>query len=141
MLRSVIIAVALAWSPPPEAPAPDAKRVELADLSGYYSCTGEDAAGKPYSGVCSILRRGDVYVVTWTVGSGQGFGGIGLRTGNSFSVGWALPSGESGLLIRGINTYTIHPATRRLAGRWGTVPGKTSTGTESLEWLKDHPEP
>lgn len=109
---------------------------DVGDLSATYSVSGKEAGGKAYSGVCVIARRGDGYLVTWVVGGGSTFTGIGLRVGESFSAGWALQS-EKGV-VRGVNLYRVETfkGQPRLVGRWQVLPGNGQTSSETLTFLK-----
>jgi hypothetical protein len=110
---------------------------EVADISGYYTCRGQETGGKTYSGVAVISKKGEVYVVQWMVGGGSTFAGIGIRQGNTFSASWAI-AGERGL-VRGVNMYKIEPGPR-LVGRWATLPGGGYLQTETLTFLKNAEE-
>lgn len=107
---------------------------EVADISGYYICKGQETGGKVYNGVAVITKKNEVYVVQWMVGGGSTFTGVGVRQGNTFSASWAL-AGERGL-VRGINTYKIEPGPR-LVGRWATLPGNGALQSETLTFLKN----
>jgi len=102
------------------------------DITGYYSCKGIETGGKQYSGVCVIYRRGEVYLVTWTT-SGGSFSGVGIRVGDTLSVGWSAP--VEGKVLKGVNQYKLDGKT--LNGRWATAPGNGQVQTETLVWLKD----
>lgn len=106
---------------------------EMIDISGYYSCSGEDAQGTRYSGITIITKKNDVYLVQWTIGLGANFVGIGIRQGDTLAVSWAT-SGEKGL-VRGVNLYRIS-AGPRLSGTWATLPGNGTTRTENLTFLR-----
>lgn len=144
MVNNLLIFVALVGV---LAPSPDdgktrkANKVnleqEVGDISGYYICKGVENAGKTYSGVAVITKKGDVYIVQWVVGSASTFTGIGIRQGNSFSASWAMPGEKA--LIRGVNQYRIEPGPR-LVGRWATLPGNGALQTETLTFLKAHEE-
>src|SRR5437763_1884598 len=69
---------------------------EVGDISGYYVCKGVEAGGKAYSGVAVIVKKSDVYLVQWMVGSGSTFSGIAIRQGETLAASWALP-GERGI--------------------------------------------
>ena len=108
-------------------------RAVQADISGYYTCKGQEVSGKGYSGIVWIQRRNEVYLVSWQVGSGSAFSGIGIRQGETFSVAWALPS-ERGI-TRGVNVYRVEG--KKLTGRWASLPGPGVLQSETLEWLKE----
>ena len=106
---------------------------DVAEITGYYTCKGQEAGGKTYSGVAVITKKGDVYLVQWMIGTGSTFSGLGIRQGNTLAVSWAIPN-ERGL-IRGVNLYRIEPGPR-LNGRWATVPGPGVLQSETLTFLK-----
>jgi hypothetical protein len=117
-------------------PKVDAKGEHIAlDLSGYYICEGHEGPGKQYKGIAVITKKNDVYVVQWVIGTSPSYAGVGLRTDNTFSAGWALTMGEKNTLVRGVNTYRIEPGPR-LVGRWATVPGDGTIRSETLTFLK-----
>ena len=125
----------------PEGPAPKvdkaglekrAKEQEI-DLTGYYTCRGEEANGKKYSGIAVISKKNDVYVVQWVVGAGAPFTGIGVRQGDTLAASWAMSTDKG--VVRGVNLYRIE-AGPRLTGRWATLPGNGVTQTETLTFLK-----
>jgi hypothetical protein len=115
---------------------------EIADLSGYYICRGEESGGKKYSGICVLVKKGDVYVVSWVMATGQSFTGIGLRQGNQLAASWAIVT-EKGT-VRGVNLYRIESVVggQRLIGRWTSLPGPGLQQQETLTFLKamDLPE-
>src|SRR5262245_26936977 len=83
---------------------------EVGDLSGYYTCKGQEVGGKAYSGVVVITKKNDVYVIQWMVTGGSTFTGVAIRQGDTFSASWALPN-ERGT-IRGINVYRVETGPR-----------------------------
>lgn len=106
---------------------------EIGDLSGFYVCKGKEVGGKTYSGVASIIKKNDIYIIQWMVTGGSTFTGVAIRQGNTFSASWYLPS-ERGS-IRGVNVYKIEPGPR-LVGRWATLPGPGILQSETLTFLK-----
>lgn len=107
------------------------------DLSGYYTCKGEEAGGKKYSGIVVLTKKGDVYVINWVVGGGSTFSGIGIRQGEQLAASWAIPN-EKGQIVRGVNLYRIEGTTdgARLVGRWASLPGPGVQQQETLMFLK-----
>ena len=103
------------------------------EIGGYYTCKGQEVGGKTYTGVCVITKKGEVYIVSWMIGSGSTFTGLGIRQGSTLAVSWALP-GDRGV-VRGINMYTIQSG-GRLVGRWATLPGPGMVQSETLTFLK-----
>lgn len=106
---------------------------DVAEITGYYTCKGQEAGGKKYSGVAVVSKKGEVYLVQWMIGSGSTFSGIGIRQGNTLAVSWAIPN-ERGM-VRGVNLYRIDSGPR-LNGRWATVPGPGVLQSETLTFLK-----
>ncbi len=106
------------------------------DLTGYYACKGEEAGGKKYSGIVSLVKKNDVYLISWVVGGGSTFSGIAIRQGNQFAASWTIQT-EKGI-IRGVNLYRIEvgPNGPHLVGRWSSVPGPGVQQQETLKFLK-----
>ena len=139
MIREILFVLASAGSVTSNAPVTTAKVdktsiQETEDISGYYTCKGVEAGGKPYSGVAVITKKGEVYLIQWMVGGGSTFSGVAIRQGTTFSASWALP-GERGL-VRGVNMYRIESGPR-LVGRWATLPGGGVLQNETLTFLKN----
>ena len=109
------------------------EKVHVGDVTGYYSCQGEDGNGKRYKGVAMIVKKNDIYVVQWTVGVGSTFVGIGIRKGDTMAISWALPAEKA--VVRGVNLYKIAPGPR-LTGHWATLPGDGFLQRETLTFLK-----
>ena len=109
---------------------------EVVDLSGYYTCKGQEAGGKNYTGVVVLTKKNDIYLISWLVGGGSNFSGIAIRQGTTLSASWAIAT-ERGLL-RGVNMYRIESTANgpRLSGRWASVPGPGVQQTETLTFLK-----
>jgi hypothetical protein len=109
---------------------------DVADLSGYYTCKGQEAGGKNYSGVCVLTKKGDVYLISWVVGGGANFSGIAIRQGNTLAASWSIPS-ERGV-VKGVNLYRIEFTSSgpRMVGRWASVPGPGVQQQETLSFLK-----
>lgn len=110
---------------------------EAADLSGYYTCKGEEAGGKKYSGLVVLTKRNEVYVMQWIMGGGSNFTGIAIRQGNQLAASWAIPN-DKGQIVRGINLYRIESTSNgpRLVGRWASLPGPGVQQEEILSFLK-----
>ncbi|MSQ95600.1 MAG: hypothetical protein EXR98_13715 [Gemmataceae bacterium] len=127
-----------AAAPETAKPAPNVRQVEpeTADLSGYYTCKGQEAGGKNYSGVVVLTKKADVYLISWVVGTGSNFSGIAIRQGGNLAASWSI-STERGI-VRGVNLYRIETAggSPRLVGRWASVPGPGVQQQETLTFLK-----
>ena len=117
--------------------APNLRQVEpeMADLSGYYTCKGQEAGGKNYGGIVVLTKKNDVYLISWVVG-GSNFSGIAIRQGNTLAGSWSIPS-ERGI-VRGVNLSRIEAGTGgpRLTGHWASVPGPGVQQQETLTFLK-----
>jgi hypothetical protein len=109
---------------------------EMPDLSGYYTCKGQEAGGKNYSGIVVLTKKSEVYLITWVVGGGTNFSGIAIRQGNTLAGSWSIPS-ERGV-VRGVNLYRIEATANgpRLTGYWASVPGPGVQQRETLTFLK-----
>lgn len=103
------------------------------NIEGYYVSKGHDVSGKYYSGMASIRKVEEVYIVTWIVGS-DSVQGVGMRHGDYLSIGWATP-GKSGV-IRGVTVYKINSKDKILNGSWATHPGNGAMLDEQLNFLK-----
>ncbi len=121
-----------------DAPPPAVRQVEteVADISGYYTCKGQEAGGKNYSGIVTLMKKNDVYLITWVVGGGSNFSGIAIRQGNQLAASWSITT-ERGI-VRGVNLYRIESSSNgpRLVGRWASVPGPGIQQQETLSFLK-----
>jgi hypothetical protein len=105
------------------------------DLTGYYTCEGQEGPDKHYKGIAVIAKKGDVYLIQWVIGAGTSFHGVGIRNDNTLSAAWAMPVGEKGALVRGVNMYRIESGPR-LIGRWATAPTDGTIRSETLTFLK-----
>lgn len=110
--------------------------IEVADLTGYYTCKGQEAGGKNYSGIVTLVKKNDVYLISWVVGGGSNFSGIAIRQGNNLAASWSITT-ERGL-VRGVNLYRVESTSSgpRLVGRWSSVPGPGVQQHETLSFLK-----
>ncbi len=101
---------------------PTARSVQsFDDITGHYTVSGTDLAGKTYRGELTITREGEVYLVVWTLGQTQ-IAGTGLLEGNVLAVTWDA-GGVPGLVVY----RSTQPGV--LEGRW-TVQGETVSATE-----------
>lgn len=118
---------------------PSVRQIEpdAADLSGYYTCKGQEAGGKNYTGIVVMTKKNDVYVIQWVVGGGANFSGIAIRQGSTFAASWSIPN-QNGMIVRGINLYRVESTTNgpRLVGRWASLPGPGVQQNETLTFLK-----
>jgi hypothetical protein len=132
-ILTVMLGAMLVCAAEPEAlPKPKLKVEVEADLSGYWECKGIDGDSKEYSGVVSIRKLSNVYVVSWLIGL-TNFVGVGVKDGDTFNVGWAL-QGKGGDVQRGVNAYKL--ADGKLVGKWATLPGNGQVYAETLTFIK-----
>jgi hypothetical protein len=141
MLGTMLVALTslIGVDSPPDPLPPRKTEAKLAskdvgDITGYYTCRGQDGKGGGYTGVAVISKQREVYVVQWTIGVASSFIGLGIREGNRLAVSWAMPGDKLGV-VRGINLYRIEPGPR-LVGQWATLPGNGTINTETLNLLK-----
>ncbi len=144
IMVSAFFAVALAAtfsqgepSTPPKEILPDPRKEETKpDISGYYTCKGQEAGGKNYSGIVTLMKKNDVYLISWVVGGGSNFSGIAIRQGDNLAASWSITT-ERGL-VRGVNLYRVENGASgpRLAGKWASVPGPGVQQQETLSFLK-----
>lgn len=104
------------------------------DLSGFYRCVGREEGGGRYAGMVTISKENGIYGVSWMVGKSS-FYGIGIRTDDTLSVGWATVVNDK--LVRGVNVYKI--SGKRLTGRWAILPGSGLVNSETLEMVAELP--
>jgi uncharacterized protein (TIGR03067 family) len=62
---------------------------EAIDIRGKFTSTSFGPDGKKQSMTAEIEKRGDAYMVRWTVPGGVAYIGMGLRKGDILSVTWA----------------------------------------------------
>ena len=106
---------------------------EAVELSGYYTCKGQETGGKTYSGVVVITKKNEIYLIQWNC-AGSSFLGIGIRQGNTLAASWTIPGDGKGM-VRGVNMYKIE-AGPKLIGRWASLPGNGLMQSETLTFLK-----
>lgn len=93
-------------------------------IEGEYVVEGLNPSGSSYRGKAAISRKGDAYVVTWTI-AGEKFTGNGSLAEEVLAVSYKTPDGASGSV-----TYRINPD-GSLQGDWGD-----GAGTETLVRLQ-----
>ncbi len=98
---------------------------DRSDVSGYYKYSSEDESGKSAEGEAIVERQGDSYSVVFKRGGGIAFVGIGIRDGDTFSVGWRNQ------LQSGISVYKIG-ADRKMTGKFTLLGGNGELHNESL---------
>ena len=101
--------------------------VDVEILDGFYDYEGE-VDGKPYTGLVSIQKKVDIYVVRFFTGA-DGYVGVGMRHGELFVVGWS--SHEA----RGVTAFSVKPGPS-LSGSWTSLPGDGRKHSEKLDFIK-----
>ena len=99
---------------------------EAVDIVGRYTSELVEATGKTVTTEAVIERRGDAYLVTYTVDGKLLFVGSALRKGSVLSMCW-VSSGQAG-----VSQYRIEKGPR-LVGEYTTLAGIGVTGTEVLK--------
>ncbi len=103
------------------------------DITGNYDCEGRNADGGAYRGQVEIVRKRDIYLVRWRVGSDDVYDGVGILTGDVLSVSY---SGA----ISGIVVYEVKDE-QTLAGRWAINSGDGRVFVENLTRKSPTPSP
>jgi hypothetical protein len=101
----VVVVLALAGCSVSPSPAGDE-----ADLTGTYTCDGDNGSGPRYKGTVDITKEGDAYNLTWTIGR-ETHRGVALREGNTLSSCWVTEG------VGGVVVYRIQKGPK-LVGRW-----------------------
>lgn len=92
------------------------------ELTGAYACKGVDTTGAAYTGVATIERSGDAYLVTWKLGKVK-YLGIGVRAADVLSVAYY---GQ----MSGVIAYRIDGD--KLLGSWAIANTNGKLGSEIL---------
>jgi len=88
------------------------------EIEGQYNCEGSSLGTTGvYKGTVSIIKNGEAYNVTWTIGT-QTYIGVGILKGNIFSVGYT----SSDKSWFGVIVYKISEGT--FTGTWAMNGGK-----------------
>ena len=114
----VILNTAAAADPPPDDRLP-----------GTYVGTGTDVQGGDYRVTVKIEKEKDAYNVKWASPTGQTWVGVGVRTGDRLSVGWAGKTAK-GVMV-GVMVYEVQKD-GTLAGTWTILGAKGVVRTETL---------
>ena len=102
------------------------------DLSGIWQLSGQEGDDL-YHGAILIeqLEDGSCKVATCTLDTMTR--GVGIRKGNTLSVGWALQGKDR--IIVGITVYTISADGKSLDGEWRTQGKAKMPRTEKARWI------
>lgn len=92
---------------------------------GTFQVTGTSpGTDGEYQGTLTISKQGSVYNLSWNIGAGGTYEGIGLKVGDQLSVAYWTPDRTS----FGVVVYKAS-SDGSLSGVW-TPQGETRTGTE-----------
>jgi hypothetical protein len=101
------------------------------DFTGIWEVDGKQG-NERYDGIVTIRKVRAVYTVQWSIGDNT-FVGIGQRTGDVLSVGWAQE--QKGGVLRGVTVYQ-KGRDGTLEGAWVSLPGNGEKHKETLTLLK-----
>jgi hypothetical protein len=90
------------------------------NLTGVYSCEGQNPDGGTYTGVVEIVSIKDTYLVRWTMPNDSQVVGVGILSGGQLSVSYY--GGTPSLVV-----YSI-AENGKLNGKW------TAGGAEGLQF-------
>jgi len=92
---------------------------------GTFQVTGTSPGAEgQYQGTLTIAKQGSVYNLSWTIGQGETYEGIGLVTGDRLSVAyWTGDHSSSGVVVYKVSSDGS------LSGVW-SPQGETRIGTE-----------
>jgi hypothetical protein len=92
---------------------------------GTFQVTGTSPGAEgQYEGTLTIIKKGGVYELTWTIGQAEGYGGIGLKVGDQLSAAyWTSDHSSVGVVVYKTSSDGS------LSGVW-TPQGETRIGTE-----------
>lgn len=107
---------------------------EAIDICGKYTSTSIGSDGKKQTIGAEIERRGDGYLMKWTVPGGVAYIGTGIRKGDTLSVAWA----NRGTI--GLSVYRIEKGPK-LTGEYTELGGVGVIAQEELlpakgDWME-----
>jgi len=92
---------------------------------GTFQVTGTSPGTEgQYQGTLTISKQGSVYNLSWRIGQGETYEGIGLKVGDQLSVAyWTSDRSSAGVVVYKVSSDGS------LSGVW-TPQGETRIGTE-----------
>ena len=98
---------------------------------GAFQVTGTSPGAEgQYQGTLTIAKQGSIYNLSWTIGQGETYEGIGLKVGDQLSVAyWTSDRSSFGVVVYKAGSDGS------LSGVW-TPQGETRIGTEKAIKLK-----
>lgn len=96
------------------------------ELRGVYKIISSTTpgGGKGYAGSVTITPQGDTYTVAWALASGESYNGVAVRQDDLLVVGWGIRQDSVGVVHYKQQGASLH-------GVWA-IPGGKSMGTELL---------
>jgi hypothetical protein len=96
------------------------------ELRGVYKIVSSSTpgGGKGYAGTVTITPQGDTYTVAWALASGESYNGVAVRQEDLLVVGWGIRQDSVGVVH-----YRQQGGT--LQGIWA-IPGEKRLGAEVL---------
>lgn len=99
---------------------------EAVEIAGKYRSELVEATGKTVVTEAVVERRGDAYLVTYTLDGRVLFAGTALRKGGQLSMCWVSGNGQAG-----VSVYLIEKGPK-LVGEYTALAGIGVTGKETL---------
>lgn len=107
---------------------PSLKPAAVLEITGHYYVAGTEA-GVEYESLVTIRQRKDAYLLRGNTG---GMVGVGLRNGNTLSVG--ISNNDGGIAVARYSIERDAAGKPRLVGKWTTPEGELHT--ETMEFLR-----
>jgi hypothetical protein len=96
-------------------------RADEPDITGDYKCEGTNPEGKTYRGTVEITKKGDAYLLKWTLNAGDTYAGVGILEGDVLGVSYP----------GGVIVYRVTKG-GKLVGKWALAEGKGKAYAETL---------
>lgn len=103
-----------------------------ADVSGRYTCEGDNGYGSKYTGTVTITKKDDTYRVVWKLGDKVTYFGLGIVQSDVLAVSYY----DTKL---GVIAYKIE-SDSKLVGKRAMVKGDGTVSTETLTRVEDDSE-
>ena len=98
---------------------------EAPDLTGRYTCVGTNPGGGTYRGTVSITKKGELYLLTWTISPRETYKGLGIVQDNVLAVSFYSR-------FTGVVAYKIEQGAKKLVGKWAVADGPAKAFPETL---------
>ena len=100
---------------------------EEKSITGTYECVGDNGDGTSYKGTLKIVKFGDVFELTWTIGE-TSHTGVGIFENHALCCSWSTT--VDGKTVKGVVVYKIEKD--KMTGRWASHPTNGKVLTETL---------